>query len=313
MNWAKRSNVIFVSGVLLVITIVVMSYLFVVAGRPPPGGAMLPGVAPPPSPAAEFTARLVRATGDVQVRNGARDWQAAANGAALAAGTQLRAGEDAKAELVVGDDVHIDVTAGTDVQLGTFGPDLARLVVGEGLVLADVRRGRGQRLQISNRSGEAVTETADGAVAVTADAAGRLRTAVTRGSATLAANGETVTVGAGFFSVAGRGNKPSKPAAVPQSLFLKVKWPGVPATAQRQQTISGATSPGARVRVSNRLVWADAKGRFQTIVDLQEGKNRIQVRAVDLVGRETHDASPEIELHTMGPTQKIETSPEMWR
>ncbi len=122
-----------------------------------------------------------------------------------------------------------------------------------------------------------------------------------------------MTLKPGFYSVAAPGKKPVEPAAIPPSLLLKVRWPAAAATAKRRQLVSGTASPGARVSVGERAVWADRKGRFETVVDLREGKNRIEVHAVDLAGREARAASPDIELDTHAPTLKVDTSPDMWK
>lgn len=211
-----------------------------------------------------------------------------------------------------GDALRLELAESTEVRFTELARGIAKFVMGEGMMLADVRPHSGLGVQVRSRDGSATAETRDGAVYFAADANGALRTAVTRGTATVSAHGETVTVRPGYFTVATANDAPTRPAEIPRSLFLKVKWPADASTAKRRQRVSGTTAPGARVRVGESVVWTDAKGRFSTIVDLKEGRNRIHVRVVDLVGREQQDASPEIELDTRGPPQNIETSPDMW-
>jgi hypothetical protein len=304
----KRGNVIFVGGIAAVLAAVGLSYLFLISGR-----ELKPLPAAPPAPVVQMAARLASAAGDVQVSTGGEDWTRAAVGAALSAGTYLRTGDDARAEVTYGDDLRVRLTAGTHLRVGELRPDVARLVVGDGLVFADVRGGRGPRLEVRNSQGDAVATARDGALFVSAEPGGALRAAVTRGSADLTANGESVEVGPGFYSVAVPGNKPTAPASVPKSLLLKVQWPVETLTAKRRQLVTGSTSPGARVRVGNATLWADRKGHFRTVVSLKEGKNVIEVRSVDMVGREARDASSVIELDTHAPAQRVETSPDMWR
>jgi hypothetical protein len=302
----KRGTVIFVGGLVAVLVAVVISYLFVVSGReltPVPGS--LP-------PAAELVARLESAQGDVQVRGTGSEWHAAPEGEKLPQGSQVRTGAEARALLVYGDGLSIQLAGSSDVQLAGTRPDLARLIVGEGLVFADVRPGSAVRVQIENKRGDAVTETHDGALSVSADDRGVLRAAVSRGTARLTAHGETVTLQQGYVSVARNGERPDAPTVVPASLLLKVRWPTDPVTAKRRHLITGQTNPGARLQVGSRQVWADDGGRFETFVDLREGKNRIKVEAVDVSRQKAAVESPELELDTHAPPQSIETSPDMW-
>lgn len=306
----KRGTILFGVGVLVVVAAVVLSYLFVVAGRdyvPPPPPA------PPPAARGEPSARLAVAEGDVQVRSGESDWLTVAQGATLDVGTRVRTGPDGRAVVAFGEDLKVRLASGSDVRVGEVRRDLARMVIGDGLVFADVRPGAGPRLEITNERGEAVATATDASLSVAGDPSGTLRAAVSRGSAQLTANGQTVTLGPGYSSIVRPGGRPSKPSSVPGSLLLKVRWPTETLTAARRQQVSGTASPGARVHVGPRPLWADANGRFETVVDLREGKNRIEVRAVDLGGHEARAESPTIELDTHAPKQVIETSPDMWK
>ena len=57
-------------------------------------------------------------------------------------------------------------------------------------------------------------------------------------------------------------------------------------TASAVISVTGQTSPGAVVSVDGNLVDVDTEGRFQTMVELEEGPNIIEIVASDLVGNE---------------------------
>ncbi len=304
----RRGTLLFAFGVSLVLAVVVLAYVFLL--REP---VATPAPAAPVSEVMALTARLLHTRGEVQVRSSASPWQEAKDGTELLAGAEVRTGVGADAEVAYGDDLRIRLASETDVSFKDLRASMTRLVIGSGLITADVRPGEGRRLFVTNASGEAVAETSDGSLSVSTTEAGELRAAVTRGSAVLTAHGESVTLTPGFYSVAGSGKNPAPPRAVPKTLLLKVSWPSARATAQRRHRISGITTPGTRVELGGRAVFADDEGRFRTVVDLQEGKQRVHVRALDMVGRELAESSDEIELDTSKPVPKIETSPDMWR
>ncbi|MCL4208253.1 hypothetical protein KJZ63_01290 [Patescibacteria group bacterium] len=52
-------------------------------------------------------------------------------------------------------------------------------------------------------------------------------------------------------------------------------------------TIKGKTEPKARVFIDSRLVLADAEGNFQGSYNLQEGDNKIIIKATDAAGNQT--------------------------
>lgn len=296
-------------GVLLVGVIV--AYLLIVA-RQDAAVTLLPPPGVPVANVPAFGARLESSSGKVEIRTDS-GWAAAEPGSLLGAGRDLRTAPGAKAALTYGDAMRIEVGDDAEVRLAELNDKLARLVVGRGFVFADVKEGSGRAVQFTSRDGGAVAETRGGALRVSAELDGKLRAAALRGEATVTAAGQTVRLQPGFFSVVARGEKPSAPTQAPRTLLLKVKWPDVQATAKRRQKISGIAAPGARVRVGDTELWADEQGRFQTVIDLREGQNRIRVQAVDIMGRTRDDASPPIELDTSLPAPTIETNPDMWR
>lgn len=55
-------------------------------------------------------------------------------------------------------------------------------------------------------------------------------------------------------------------------------------------TIKGKTEPRAKVFIDSRLVLADQEGNFQGSYNLQEGDNKIIIRAIDLAGNQSESA-----------------------
>lgn len=51
-------------------------------------------------------------------------------------------------------------------------------------------------------------------------------------------------------------------------------------------TIKGVTEPKAKVFIESRLITADFEGKFQGSYNLQEGDNKIKIRAIDLAGNQ---------------------------
>lgn len=51
-------------------------------------------------------------------------------------------------------------------------------------------------------------------------------------------------------------------------------------------TIKGVTEPKARVFIDSRLVSADFEGKFQGTYNLQEGDNKIKIKAIDQAGNQ---------------------------
>ena len=306
----RRGNKLFQVALGLILMGVVAAYLLIIAREDAP--VSLPAVAAV-VPGPDLAALIESATGTVEVRGNGSDWTLAQAGSRVAAGGDVGAQKGARAALAYGDAVRIEISDDAEVKVAELNDKLARLVVGRGFVFADVREGAGRRLQLTSQDGKAVAETAGGAMTVASEADGKFRAAVARGEGTLTAQGKSVALTPGFFSVVAKGERPSEPTKVPRTLLLKVKWPDAQTTAKRRQAVSGTAMPGTRVRVGDAQLWADEKGRFETIVNLREGKNRIRVQAVDIVGRAREDASPAIELDTTLPKPAIETSPDMWK
>lgn len=306
---ARRGGVTFAVAVAAIVAAVGVAYMYILEPAPPP-----PTVQPPAAPAAP-EARLQRADGTVQIRlRDTEAWRTATVGEVIAPGADVRTGTDGAALVAYGEGVSAQVQSESLIRLDEMRGALTRLIVGEGLVVIDVDENVAQprRVQVAAQGSDAVVETHGGRITMLNDGEGRVQTAVTRGQATLSAQGESVRLGSGQQSSVAPGQAPSAPAAIPPSLLLKVQWPQRE-TAKRSQVISGTTNPGSRVRVGQQVVTADSRGRFEAVVALKEGRNRIKVQVVDVVGRSQGTESPDITLDTQAPSLAVETDPNIWK
>jgi hypothetical protein len=294
--------------VLLIVAVVVGGY-FVLLGpedRPSPA-------APPRAAPVRAAAKFSEVHGTVEVQRGAEAWQTAALGTPIDTGTSVRTGADGAASVVYGnDEVHVRLQGDSRMRVTSIDSGLVELQIGEGAVSADVTGGT-RLLRFVAEEGDARVETRDGLVHVLSQGKGALQAAVSRGTATVQAGGQTVALQAGQATHVSSGTAPSPAYAIPASVFLHVEWPVEGATAKRRQRIAGTAAPRARVRVGREVVTADAAGRFQAVVELAEGHNEIVVRATDVMGRTSEITSPAVILDTRAPAHAVETDPNMWQ
>jgi hypothetical protein len=307
----KKKDLVFAGAVAGILSLVGAAYVVTLGDSP---GVEIE--APPPEPAAPKGpgGRLERADGAVEIRLNETTWQAAAVGTRVVAGSEVRTGAGGSASVVYGDAIRLDVQGSTEVKLAQLDDKVARFVVGKegGLVVADIAPGNTRLVQVATEGSDAVAETRDGRLHVLTDGSGRMQTAVTRGQASVTANGETVALTEGLQSTVEPGQAPTAPVGIPTSLLLKVKWPEA-STAKKRHVVSGTATPGARVSVGGKIVTADRKGRFQTVVELREGANAIKIFAIDVLGRKKEIESPAIVVDTHAPGHAVDTSPDMWK
>lgn len=266
-----------------------------------------------PQPPVVATARIVQAEGVVQLKMRGGEWRPVPVGTVVDPASVVRTTEGASAELDVGDGVKLQVLPDTDVRVESVDGVNATLLVESGIVVADVDGKKNGRVQLRAAGSDAVAETRDGRLHFVTDGQGEVQAAMTRGEGTLTAAGKTVTLTPGSQSIVHPGAAPTAPAPLPRSFLLKVKWPSEAITAKRRQMVRGSTTPGARVRIGDVVVTADADGRFGAVVELVEGPQKIKVYAMDILGRRAMEKSPAINLDTRAPRHAVETDPSMWK
>lgn len=304
----RGGNLTFGLGVLAIVAAVGLAYTVLLADSTAPVAVTPPAVAPS-APAAT----LLPLKGTVEVQQGDAPWKAAAKDTPLPPGTIVRTGADGAAEVKYGDDVQVELQADSQVGVERAGSRIVRFRVQEGGVTADVKAKDGRLVEFLGVDDDAKVTTTNGRVHVLADATGRLQAAVSRGSADVSAQGQTVNLAAGQQTVVHKGSAPQPPQQIPTSLLLQVTWPVAGPTAKKRQRIAGETTPLAHLRIGDQRILADAKGHFEAVVELQEGANAIRIVATDVTGRTQEQASPTLVLDTRAPTNAFETDPNMWQ
>jgi hypothetical protein len=146
----------------------------------------------------------------------------------------------------------------------------------------------------------------DGAFAVAVDDSRRMSVEVEEGTATVSgipgadvvrAGERLLTLSDGRATVTQVGTEP----------LLEVAWPG--RTRQARVPLRGSVEPGAFVRwvdpAAGEAVRADDQGRFEVMVVLREGPQRVELEVVDAFGNK-RTVSGSIERDTKGPRFTVE-------
>lgn len=307
MRSRRRGNRIFGLGVGAIFVVLALAYWFLLLEPVPPSE-------PPEQSEGQKASRAVlsRTQGLVELRMGEGRWTPVSTGAALSPGSDLRTGKDGQASVAYGEAVRLQVHPQARVHVDRLDEQVTLFRLRQGLLVADVDPAAGASVQVATVGSDAVAETGGGRLHVMADGHGALRAAATKGTATLRAQGKTVTLKEGFQSEALPGRGPSSPAPLPASLFLKVRWPDDSATSKRRQLVRGTTTPGSFVWAAGRRIKAGANGRFEAVVKLREGENRVRIQVRDILGQTQEVTSPVIELDTSAPAHAVEVDPDMW-
>lgn len=225
----------------------------------------------------------------------------AAAGATLAESDRVATDEASRAVLAVGDTTRIDLGPASAVQVRDIDAEGVRIELEGGALTATVRPGSGA-LTVGNQGRQIVATDADFAVGVGKD--GTLFAEASRGQL-LASGipGATAIAEGARLTVTTTGEASVSP--IPSELLLSVQWPAETRTRAGTTRVSGRTEPGARVIVGHGEgaveVVADASGAFVADVPLVEGTNRIEVRAVSVLGTAA-DVEQVVQRDTRGPS-----------
>lgn len=266
--------------------------------QPQPGPGVLPGDGS--STTAKSAAVVATLRGKVQVKRGTGEWQDVLPGATLGPDDAVRAGRNAEASLRLGNGVEVKLSPRSELIVRELTVAVSRVRLDEGHVTAVVGSG-GRALRVQARGSDAEAESRGGTFGVVTDGRGQLAVATTTGSVRVTAAGASVDVGAGEATTVEAGNAPAAPTAVPSSLFLKVSDLAASHTNQTATTVSGATTPGALVRVGDEVVTADARGRFAMKVPLKDGRNELSVEVIDGSGRQQDEKLPAVTVDRVKP------------
>lgn len=274
----QATVVVVVASVLLLAT--ALSRRFFEQRRPEmPAG--LSRVAPvvPESPANLF--RVTALQGVVEAfQNG--QWYIVRPGHLLSTKDVVRTAVGARAMLRRGS-VELELRDNMDLRLDDLEKETAQVgLLRGGKVSASIADGN-EHVEITARH----TKTANIGAArfvVSVSPSGKVNVASSEGSARFSAKGKDVVVSSGTTSTAMPDQAPSDPEPIPQELLLSVIWPDDDRL-DAHARIKGHAQASSRVNVNGVETEVGADGSFRAVVPLKIGKNRIQVDAEDVFGR----------------------------
>lgn len=225
------------------------------------------------------------------------DWKPATMKMRLRGSDRLRTLDTGMATLVHGES-HVSIDSNTELSVSELRPGLSDFSVAPGGVVRV--EARGSRIRTTSFAGH-VADAQDAGFGMSVSKDGLAVVKVDRGEIDFHSGGHTERVLEGEQSEARAGKPPSKPVKIPRKLFLNVKFPDADTFNSRLARIEGRVEPGARAYVGGRLVETDSDGRFETEVELQEGTNQIEVKAVDSIGNKASEQSHGIRVDTRPP------------
>jgi hypothetical protein len=236
-------------------------------------------------------------SGEVLVTDGGDDWRPAQMKMRLRGSDRIKTLSDGMATLVHGMS-HIAIEAETEITVAELRPGLSDFSVALGGVVRV--EARGSRIRATSVAGH-VADTDDAGFGMSVSKDGLAVVKVNRGEIDFRSGGHTERVKEGEQSEARAGRPPSRPVRIPRNLLLNVRFPDADTFNTRLARIEGRAEAGARVYVGDRLVDTEADGTFSTEVELHEGTNQIEVRAVDAINNKTSEQSQPIRVDTVGP------------
>ena len=225
---------------------------------------------------------LAEISGDVRISRSAADLDAKP-GIELLPNDRVGTGPDGRARLSVGDQTEIRLGPSAQVAVQAVNESGVSLELEGGALQATVRPDSGG-VKLSNRGRQVLATIADFEMGVSNDI---LQVSVSRGELSASgidrsriAEGEIATIV----------DRHAEVGPVPEELLLAIDWPQEARTRAQITRVSGRTQPGANVTLSGsfgrRTISADTQGHFSAELPLAEGDNPIEVRAVDVFGRE---------------------------
>jgi hypothetical protein len=196
---------------------------------------------------------------------------------------------DGHAVLAFGEANTVSLQHGTTIKVLSVSSEGVRLEMDGGRVEATVRPGRGS-LDIVSRNREVVAENAVFMVGVNSE--GTLAAEAREGNLRIYGVEALNELAEGQRIVAPV-EAPGVLAPISRSLLLEVMWPQESRTREAEVSVRGRTDPGAMVsvRASDVLttVVADAEGRFEAAVPLQQGPNPLEILSEDPLGRQARE------------------------
>jgi hypothetical protein len=233
---------------------------------------------------AESPSKLFRVTalqGTVEAfQNG--QWYIVRPGHLLSTKDVVRTAVGARAILRRGS-VELELRDNMDIRLDDLEKETAQVgLLRGGKVSASVTDGN-ERLEITARHTR--TENIGAArFVVSVSPSGKVNVASSEGAARFSAKGKDVVVSSGTASTAMPDEAPSDPEPIPQEILLSVIWPDDDRLDSHAK-IKGRAQPSSRISVNGVETEVGADGIFHAAVPLKVGKNRVQIDAEDILGR----------------------------
>ena len=252
---------------------------------PADAGAAPPSTSLAPLPEQRNQIRVRSVTGTVEAVGRDGQVRKLAPGDVLAIDDTVRTSPASSATIAMGT-ADVVVQPRSRLAIMEVALNVSRVLLSAGRMSAALPVGGAAQLRVQVPRSDATATTAGGRISAITDGKGLLAVASELGTATLAAGGRQVTVGAGQQAEAIGGHAPTPAHPIPPSLFLKVGRP--PAAAQREARVvlRGQTRPGAVVSARGTHVSADSRGSFTIVVPLSEGQNVLVVDAEDASGHQ---------------------------
>lgn len=253
---------------------------------------------------------LEKLKGKVEIKHENGVWQSARKGEILDAKDRIRTDKSARAWLSMPDIFSVELDASSEFEIGTLTKNVFKFLLEKGMIFADVIDNKNHLFEV--KSSTTTAKTRGASFQMITNSEGNVSLGTSRGSVDVEEAGKTIRLKKGYLTRIIKGRGPQDPIKIPPGLFLKVRWPRENKLSSSNLQIAGHTSPNARVRVNDVIVFVDSKGNFRKNIKLNEGTNRIQVDSYDLGGRRKTILSPKYWVDTRPETFLIETSPEMW-
>ena len=222
----------------------------------------------------------------------------------LAVDDSLRTDQASRVRLKVGESSTVDLADKAEVQVRELSDSIQRLGLVYGRAVVDYREDGGRVLKIENKDGSAVAQVKAGKFSIL-NTGTTVAVATETGRVDLSASGATVSVEAAQQSVVS-GGAPSRPLAIPVALALRVADPGCRVQKEAFYTVSGRTSPGARVLVNDVSARVDERGDFSVRLALKIGKNKIVVVSEDVAGRAERRIFPCVTVDPGAPIKGVD-------
>lgn len=256
----------------------------------------------PSTPIIDLMARVYSVKGKMLVKSGGADWRLAEKGDLVRSGDELRTESDSTALVHWGQDNYVAVTGGTQVvfrkmsMLPAKKTESLSAELSSGKIYAQVNSSSGAVSNMKVKAPGLYVSTREGAMSVSSDAKDVTQVECLSGTVSLSTGGGgEQALESGQKTSYSKSGIPEEPTAlssldrmnfgvlqssVPPS--VEVYWPvGDMSTETAILPIRGRTDVGNFVLVNGKRVEPGKDGFFASSIDLEAGKNDLEIKVVD--------------------------------